>query len=172
MPAELAKELECVNINKNISADEMEIIIDTKDNDNSATKKAKVIVMETEKAPKGKKERMIRTGKDGMDHEVGDLPEVARMKGNNPNNNKASLGVMIDDTDNGVIISDLMDDSAAVAAGLRRGDVLLKVNDTYIFTGNGLISALRPYNPGDKVKIKYIRDGKEKSTTAVLKARN
>ncbi len=161
MPAELAKELEGVNINKNISGDEMEIMIDADDDGNRDTKRAKVIVMETEKAPKGKKDRMRGT-----------TSEDKFMRGKDTNNNKASLGVMIDDTDNGVVISDLVDDSAAVAAGLRRGDVLLKVNDKYIFTSNGLIEALRPYNPGDKVKIKYIRDGKEKSTTAVLKARN
>jgi S1-C subfamily serine protease len=51
-----------------------------------------------------------------------------------PNTNKASLGVMIDDTDDGVVITDMIDGSAAGAAGLRRGDVLLKINDKYIFT--------------------------------------
>lgn len=161
MPAELAKELEGVNINKNISGDEMEITIDADDIDNSNTRQAKVIVMEADRAPKGKKDKMRWTTK-----------EDEFMRGNDANTNKASLGVMIDDTDEGVVIADLAEGSAAVAAGLRRGDVLLKVNDKYIFTTNGLVSALRPYNPGDKVKIRYIRDGREKSTTAVLKERN
>lgn len=36
--------------------------------------------------------------------------------------NKATLGVMIEDTDQGVIISDIVDGSAAAKAGLRRGE--------------------------------------------------
>lgn len=84
--------------------------------------------------------------------------------------NKAVLGIGIDDTDYGVKVTEVMTGSAAEAAGLRRGDVLLKVNNGYIFSSNGLLESLHPYNPGDKVKIKYLREGKEKSATVTLKA--
>jgi S1-C subfamily serine protease len=89
----------------------------------------------------------------------------------NPTPIRHLLGVMIDDTDDGVVITDMTDGSAAGAAGLRRGDVLLKINDKYIFTSNGLIDALKPYNPTEAVKVRYIREGKEKSVSVTLKAR-
>lgn len=166
MPAELAKELEVVNINKNMTNEGMEITIDADDSDNSTTRPARVIVMDKAlEVPEGKKGKMTWHSKDHA-------PMAPSGKMDKPNNNRASLGVMIEDTDNGVVITDLVEGSAAAASGLRRGDVLLKVNNTYIFTSNGLIDALHPFNPGDKVKVRYIREGKEKSATTVLKARN
>ncbi|MBK9255191.1 MAG: PDZ domain-containing protein [Saprospiraceae bacterium] len=85
--------------------------------------------------------------------------------------NKAVLGIAIDDTNYGVKIEEIFSGSAAESAGLRRGDILLKVNNSYIFSSTGLLEALNPYNPNDKVKIRYLRDGKEKSATLQLKSR-
>jgi type II secretory pathway component PulC len=84
--------------------------------------------------------------------------------------NKAVIGIGIDDTDYGVKVTEIMPGSAAESAGLRRGDILLKVNNNFIFTSNGLLEALHPFNPGDKVKLKYLREGKEKSATLKLTA--
>ena len=88
------------------------------------------------------------------------------------NNNKASLGVIIEDTQEGVVIEDFIEGSNAEKAGLRRGDVILKVENTYIFSDTGLVNSLSRYNPNEKVKVKYLRDGKEKSVKVTLKARN
>ena len=55
---------------------------------------------------------------------------------------------------------------------MRRGDVILKINNKYIFTANGLVDALTPYNPNEKVKLRYLREGNEKAVDVSLKAKN
>lgn len=98
--------------------------------------------------------------------------EIIRERSDNKEmpRNKAVIGIGIDDTDYGVKVTEIMPGSAAESAGLRRGDILLKVNNNFIFTSNGLLEALHPFNPGDKVKLKYLREGKEKSATLKLTA--
>lgn len=170
MPAELKKDIENININKIFDGENMEVRVDVK-GEGDVDKDERVIIVRGDKDKNKRKERMEWIN----DNDDRFFPERDRrmfnFKADKPNDNKASLGVMIEDTDNGVLITDLVDGSAAAAAGLRRGDVLLKINDKYIFTSNGLIDALHPYNPNEKVKVKYIREGKEKSADAVLKAR-
>lgn len=88
------------------------------------------------------------------------------------NNNNAVLGVYTEDTVDGVSITSFTDSSAAEKAGLRRGDIITKINDTHIATMQGLVNALSPFNPGEKVSVKYIRNGKEKKAKVKLRASN
>ena len=167
MPAELEKELGNININRNFDSENMDITIDA-DIIEYSDDREKMVIRGGDRDRK--KNRMMWIDKDDKSY----FPERTRnfdFKSEKPNTNKATLGVMIDDTDQGVVINDMVDGSAAASAGLRRGDIILKISDTYIFTSNGLLEALKPYNPNDKVKVKYIREGKEKSTSAVLKSR-
>jgi len=97
--------------------------------------------------------------------------EMQLVEVDQPEMNPATLGVLIEDTDDGVVITEILEGSAAQQAGFRRGDVLLKVNTKYIFTYQGLIKALHPFNPGDKVKITCLRDGKEIKRTTILQKR-
>ncbi len=170
MPAELKKEMENISINKNFDGENMEVTVDVKSNGDD-DKDKKIIIVRGDKDKNRKKAKMEWINDDDERFFPDRERRMFNFKADKPNDNKASMGVMIEDTDNGVIITDLVDGSAAAAAGLRRGDVLLKINDKYIFTSNGLIDALHPYNPNEKVKVKYIREGKEKSVDAVLKAR-
>jgi len=166
MPTELEKELNNININRNFDGENMEITIDT-DIEKSSDDRQKIVIRDGEM--RRKKNRMMWIDRDDRSY----FPERTRnfdFKSEKPNTNKVSLGVMIDDTDSGVIISDIVNGSAAAAAGLHRGDIILKINNKYVFTSNGLLETLNPYNPNDKVKIRYIREGKEKSTNAVLKS--
>jgi hypothetical protein len=164
MPEEIAKEMQNVKIKKIKDGDNMTITIDAEgDEDNG-----KVIVMEEGGKGKKKKNMMIIEENDKVFFDT----KGRKLRMEKGNENKATLGVAIDDTDDGVVITDVVTGSAAAKAGLRRDDVLLKVNDKYIFTSDGLLKALRPFNPGDKVKVRYIRDGKEKSANAVLSGRN
>lgn len=87
------------------------------------------------------------------------------------NSNKAQMGVMIDETSAGVRISSFLDDSPAKEAGMESGDIITTVDGQHIATMTGLISTLSAYKPGDKVKVKYMRDGKEKSTKIKLAKR-
>lgn len=168
MPEEMKKEMGNININKNMDGDNMEITVDVEKGEDDGDNK-KIIVR---RGDKGKMRKEIEwVERDGSDFGRKGNGRNFIFNDEKPNNNKASLGVMIDDTDDGVVITDMIDGSAAGAAGLRRGDILLKINDKYIFTANGLINALTPFNPKETVKVRYIREGKEKSVNVTLKER-
>ena len=167
MPAEMEKELGGININRNFDGENMDITIDA-DIIEYSDDREKMVIRGGDRDRK--KNRMMWIDKDDKSY----FPERTKnfdFSPEKPLNNKVSLGVMIDDTDDGVVINDIVEGSAAAAAGLKRGDVILKINDKYIFTSNGLLKSLNPFNPNEKVKIKYIRDGKEKSTNAILKSK-
>jgi serine protease Do len=86
--------------------------------------------------------------------------------------NKAVLGVMSEKTEKGARIVEVSKESAAEKAGLKNGDIITKVGDKIIADSDALYEAIGKYNPGDKVSISYLRDGKEGSTTAVLGKRS
>ncbi|MBK9735371.1 MAG: PDZ domain-containing protein [Saprospiraceae bacterium] len=161
MPAELAKELGNIDIKKEIDGDDVRITIDADDIDIDGDEDPKIVYIDRNR------ERVNRHKMTKEDIFMRGLFPKMDM----PNHNKVSLGVMIEDSDSGVVITDIVNGSAAEAAGLRRGDVILKINDKYIFTSNGLLNTLNPFNVNEKVKVKYIRDGKEKSTSVTLKGR-
>lgn len=69
----------------------------------------------------------------------------------------------------GALIIDVSKDSTADAAGLKKGDVITKLDDYKISDYEYLKYYLYRYNVGDKVKITYIRNGKENTTTVTLK---
>jgi len=54
--------------------------------------------------------------------------------------------------------------SPADKAGLKNKDVITKINDDAIGKQGGLSSVIGQYQPGDKVTITFIRDGKEQTT--------
>jgi len=171
MPEELAKEMKNININKQINGENMTITIDADDDTPNHKEHEQVIIMRgDDKNPKGHKKPMKWEEKNSEKMYFPEKGKRLKYLDSKPAN-KATLGVMIDDTDQGVVISDIVDGSAAAKAGLRIGDTILKINKTYIFTSNGLLDALRPFNPNEKVKVSYLRDGKEKCTKAVLNAK-
>ena len=62
--------------------------------------------------------------------------------------------------------------SAAEAAGLEEGDILLEFDQEKITIDNSLSKIIQKYDPGDRVALKVLRDGKEIITEAVLGKRN
>lgn len=83
-------------------------------------------------------------------------------------NNKAFLGVLTEKDEKGARITDVTKESAAEKAGLKKGDIITKVNDAKIEDGNSLFEAIGKFKPEDKVNITYSRDGKENTATATL----
>lgn len=53
-------------------------------------------------------------------------------------------------------------------AGLKSGDVIVKLGDTKIDSGPTLISEIWTHKPGTKVAITYVRDGKQKTAEITL----
>ncbi len=58
--------------------------------------------------------------------------------------------------------------SAAAAAGLRSGDVIIKVNGQLLTETLGLSDALQSFAARQSIEITYVRDGTEKTVTVVL----
>lgn len=58
--------------------------------------------------------------------------------------------------------------SPADKIGLTTGDIVTAIGSDKITPQSSLISLLSKYSPSDKVKITWLRDGKEKSATAQL----
>ncbi|MBL7848032.1 MAG: Do family serine endopeptidase [Cyclobacteriaceae bacterium] len=66
---------------------------------------------------------------------------------------------------------DMDDKSAAKQAGIQRGDVIVKLDNTPIKTSSALIEYIGRKRPGDKVNVVVNRKGKEKVIPVVLKNR-
>lgn len=84
---------------------------------------------------------------------------------------KPFLGVATTGSTDGAEVIEVSENSAAAKAGLKKGDIITKVNDQEIFDHEQLSEAIGKYEPGDEVKITYKRDGKESSATVTLGAR-
>lgn len=65
-------------------------------------------------------------------------------------------------TEEGVFVVDVVAKSSAGRMGMKKGDIIVKINNDKITSMNTLKQALIKYNVGDTAKITYIRDGKEK----------
>lgn len=69
----------------------------------------------------------------------------------------------------GLYITDLDKNGAAVQAGMQKGDVLKKINGVEINSGSELQEQLSNFRPGDKVNITYARNGAVKTVSVTLK---
>ena len=68
-----------------------------------------------------------------------------------------------------LVVTGVSDNSAAVEAGLKKGDIIKSVNGTNVTLPSELQEVVTRYKPSDKIKILYSRDGKDVTTTATLK---
>ena len=63
----------------------------------------------------------------------------------------------------GVRLSGVVPGSPAEKAGLTAGDIIVRLGSTTIPDLRAFADALKPLNPGDKVRVVFTRDGKERS---------
>ena len=73
------------------------------------------------------------------------------------------------DVTEGVYVDSLANNSAAADAGIKKGDVILKVNDAKTKTTSALLEAVGRHRPGDKLNIELDRFGKTKTYTITLR---
>jgi serine protease Do len=71
--------------------------------------------------------------------------------------------------DGGVYVMTVRDGGAALAAGIKKGDVITKINNVPVVSGADLIGQIATYRPGDKITLTYQRSGKEYTTAITLK---
>jgi putative serine protease PepD len=84
----------------------------------------------------------------------------------------AYLGVQIGDAQSGgAQIGEVRSGSPAADAGLQAGDVVTKVDDDEISSGDELRSAVAKHKPGDKVELTIRRGGDTTTVTVTLGTR-
>lgn len=69
-------------------------------------------------------------------------------------------------------LSAVISGSPADKIGLKQYDIIIQIDDKKINAENTLRKILLNYKVGDKIKIKYLRDGKEKTATLKLSEAN
>jgi S1-C subfamily serine protease len=93
---------------------------------------------------------------------------------------RGQLGVMIQDLTptiaqalglgevHGAVVSRVMPDSPAAAAGLKAGDVIVELNGTPVNDAAGLRNGIGMLAPGTEVRLDILRDGKAITASAKL----
>ncbi len=76
------------------------------------------------------------------------------------------LGV---DEINGLYVDQILLGGAAESAGLKKGDIIIKVDGKHIASSSDLQERIGRLRPGDKVQLSYLRGGKEQSANVTLK---
>jgi serine protease Do len=114
----------------------------------------------------------------GFAIEVDMVKEVATKLIEDGSIKRGYLGVGIEDLsksmkklykhDYGAVVTDVMEGTAAASAGLKRGDLILKVDDRKIGDRNDLQNAIGFHTPGKKVTITFEREEKVRTVTAKL----
>lgn len=81
--------------------------------------------------------------------------------------------IMIDNSiTEGVVVVEISENTVASKSTLKKGDVIIKLNNEPIINAAYLKYELYKYNIGDTVTITYLRDGKEKTTKVILTKTN
>jgi serine protease Do len=68
----------------------------------------------------------------------------------------------------GAVVGDIVNGTPAQKAGLRQGDIILKVDDIKINDSSDLVKAIGSYKVGDTVRLSIWREGKEMLLAAKL----
>ncbi|HEX9165981.1 MAG TPA: M28 family peptidase, partial [Gemmatimonadales bacterium] len=99
-----------------------------------------------------------------------DLPPPAPSTSGRGGGYGAYLGTIPDMTDNpgGVRLSGARGGSPAEKAGLKAGDILVKLGTHDVPDLQGMTDALRSYQPGDEVDVVVIRDGQRQTFKVTL----
>jgi serine protease Do len=82
---------------------------------------------------------------------------------------KAVLGVVVEkESADGAVITEVQPQSPLEKAGLKVGDVILRLGGDEIKTGDALVAKVAKCRPGDKLDVVYRRDGLENKAEVTL----
>ena len=86
-------------------------------------------------------------------------------------NKSPFLGVSTEEDKNAVLITNVTPKSAADEAGLKKGDLVYKINGDKVETPKDLSKIIEGRKVDDKVRVYFKRDGKKMDVEATLKSR-
>ena len=72
----------------------------------------------------------------------------------------------------GVLVAEVLDGTPAQSAGLESGDVILRIDGEEVATPNALSRRVAALAPGERVRIRVLRDGRERNLTVTLGRRD
>jgi Do/DeqQ family serine protease len=78
-----------------------------------------------------------------------------------------SMGIPLDA--NGVYVYSVSPDGGAAASGIKKGDIITRVNNSEVTSGLQMSTQLASYRPGDKITVTYLRNNKEYTAQVILK---
>lgn len=82
--------------------------------------------------------------------------------------NRAMLGVVTEGNDKGAEIQTVTKGSAAEKAGLKKGDIIIRIGDKKVETTDDVTDIIHAHKPGEKVTVTILRKDKEEKLTAEL----
>lgn len=81
---------------------------------------------------------------------------------------RAFLGVNMEKTENGVRITDIVENSGAAKAGLKKDDIITSIDGKKIAAELDVTKIIGSHKPGEEIDITYNREGKDKKIKATL----
>lgn len=94
------------------------------------------------------------------------MPEQFQMKIDQP---KMMLGVVVGKDEKGLIIKQVIEESAAASAGLKVDDIITKFNGTFLVEPKQLVDSVQNKKPGDAITLMVIKAGEKKETKLSIK---
>lgn len=83
----------------------------------------------------------------------------------------AKLGIALapnDSNEEGAVVSEVTDGSAAADAGVKQGDVIVRINGNKVADAEDVVYSVRASQPGDEMTLTVLHDGKESDIKVVL----
>jgi putative serine protease PepD len=71
-------------------------------------------------------------------------------------------------TTTGADVKAVTSGGAGDKAGLKKGDIITALNKNAVASADGLVASIRGYQPGEKVTLTFLRDGKKKTAEVTL----
>ena len=98
------------------------------------------------------------------------LPVVERLRSAAPSSSDGYLGVRAQDAvgNSGAVLAEVSPESPAAQAGLQPGDVVVSVGDRGVADSTALAAAVRAAGAGNKVTLRVVRNGQQRSVEATL----
>ncbi|MFC7591904.1 S1C family serine protease [Nonomuraea antimicrobica] len=81
------------------------------------------------------------------------------------------LGVSVADATGdvlGALVREVTPGSPAEKAGLKQGDLITKIGDTVVESGETVVGQVRGYKVGQQVEVTYQRDGEQSTVTVTM----